>query len=412
MASVTVVSGVARSGTSLMMQTLLSLGIKPVGDRMLGDRKALGAMKRDCPTGTPPTDAEVVALPFLGTAYLKDNLVVAVTREGETYLIPPERRSELTEGLRRRRRFLTGNPKGYFENPDVVFSGFSIVPKEWNGGAVKVIARALTKIRPIDGVQALVFCLRDPKEIIVSASRHYRESAQEDSPADLLAGWVSFVRFVTLYPELVSRTLVVDYAEMFTNPPLAKLASLCGVYPSESQFEEARRNIEPKLHRSKVEAWQGWPEEFQPEGAFVERMYPILREFRVDEFPKLLEEAICLIDSRDLDHRPWVDDADTWAVVNSLDYRRMQKDEPFRASKAMPEKHRACNCPHYDREEHETYSVTRSSDLGSLVRSKVGCARLRALLTVEACQQCWLNRATWLGTDGGGAQAGPGCGVS
>jgi len=223
---ISVVTGDPRSGTSLLMQTLLALGV-----------------------------------PVAGLKY------------------PVDAREEVGPRVEQAKQL---NPLGFYEVPGVVMRGLVDIG-EYGGKTLKIMAPGLMKT-PETLVDRGVLCLRDPRWVAQSQTE-----LQTNVQVLGVRGWesptwrISPSRYVLEMGQFCGwwanrdktyrdRFVTVDYDQHVDDPPktIAAIAAHFGVKPIPLSI------VNRSLRRSPA-SFIGWPREVQEEGLLSERIYAALK---------------------------------------------------------------------------------------------------------------------------------------
>lgn len=371
---VLIVTGEPRSGTSLMMQTLVKLGVDVAGEER------------------PMNERQKVLLQKL------------------------EESEEEKELLERMERAKLMNPRGFYEVPGIVARGMrGPLIKEFMGKALKVITQGIpnTDMRK---VYKVILCIRNPKNVAVSQKQLmggpvkmvsedpdrwiYLQEAINPSPLRYLQGTGSFIVWLSDNEEWLSRILVVDYEDMIkkSTEQIEKIVTFTGIVSTEEQKAEAVANIDSELQRSKE--FKEWSEEHKEAGNLAMVMYDSLKILDVVESSALLRERQA---EYILEEISWVDDSEfeTWLLIRALLWRSLQSNNlnvrtKLQASRKVKERAKTLSyiCNHYSRNGQD-YTINRPLDIGALTRKKVTCSRDDDEKTVEECVTCW--RRGWHG---------------
>jgi hypothetical protein len=366
---ITVVTGEPRSGTSLQMQTLHLLGCPVEGESsFVRDSTELGKM-----------------------------------------------RSEHSQNM---------NPHGFFEVPGVVLEGTRNLER-FKGKVLKIVSSGAYPQRngtpraagtPPEFVDKFILCVRDPLHIAVSQTGLFSQvlvgAGAEDggtepetwaalksvlSPDAFIARTGGLVQWLAAQDDSVrSKFLPVLYDDMIDNPRETIQATIehLDLRPSEVQIAAAVANVSSDLRRSAAK--QEWPDALRAAVVIADVLFAALSSM---DLGKLRAAAIRFgefIAERLLENVRWVDDEDTWATVYAQVKRDIISDDTglgtnLRAELPEYRRHQllCCQCPHYRRDEEQTYQIDRPPDLGPLVRPLVSCDRDKRLRTVEVCKHCW-----------------------
>ncbi len=336
-----VVTGEPRSGTSLMMRIVDSLGMEIAGDQLPGGDK------RD-----------------------------KKSKERSDYL----------------------NPEGFWEIGGVVSRGIHSEEQalEYKDKAIKLVTNGLSHtIKPvIDKIDKVIFCLRNPREVAQSqkklSSTIMVASTNEDdwtfSPEHMKADLMRYVTTVGTYllrsvnkTDLWDRTLVVDYGDLLKDaePQIKRISEFLEVpYNPETQ-----NLIRQDLYRS------------SPVPETNDLADDIYNAIKAQKFDDMLDPIMDCFRQKQLENVRWLDDTEyfTW-TISGWDLHKSLKinnkgirDKLVQSAKTRP---LPTICKHYSATG-EDYTVERVDQLGSLVRSKIICNKKEEEVTREQCFNCW-----------------------
>lgn len=373
-----IVSGEPRSGTSLMMKTLETLGIDIAGETFPGISRLSKAAES-------------------ASGKRKEKLQDRLTKMEST-----------TKKL---------NPGGFYEIPGVVMRGIRKVDDDTSGKAVKIITPGLmervlpsgqTVGTPMDLVDKVIFCLRNPKNVSLSqtnldSSVEIRGLGQEwenfrnpISPMRYVTHMGSFANWFANQPdEIRSKFKFIDYDNFIDNPQATvdAITSHIGYTPSAAQISDAVGNVDESLRRSTEFA--GWPEKLQIEGDLAVRIYGAMKSGDTAQAVVVATETQEILHNMALESVRWTDE-ETWVDVNPSLYRSMLTDDNNVKTKLLESLTEKRDndlipdaCRYYSRDTENTYNVARPSDLGTLTRPTVKCARDNDNKPLEQCKVCW-----------------------
>ena len=379
----TVVSGEPRSGTSLMMQTLELLGAPVAGHKFPQEERS----------------------------------------RAQTDAMPPGKERDRAEAQAAARLAQTKkmNPRGFYELPGIVMGGLRHMRDDLKGHAIKIVTNGLYEREqangqvagtPLELIDKIILCVRDPRHIAVSQKDlsggvevaaegidQWVNMPRTVSPLRTVRGLGSFLIWLAADENLDAmrpKILVVDYETMHSHAAQAvdDVARFLGLKPKPGQLAAAVANVEPLLRRATDFA--GWQPKDAAEGDLAERIYGAMKELKPGDVAGLAAETEDALDTRRLEVVRWVDDAHTWVGVTAQLYRWMLADRHgvgTNLSGSLRGKRQAGlipdACPYWGRDPEHTYSIERPADLGPLVRPMVKCGRDNKLTTVEGCKLCW-----------------------
>jgi len=391
---ITVVSGEPRSGTSLMMKTLKKLGVNLLGAEFPVDvqikrrkRRRVAQGKRANPDITDEKIAEL-------EAKIDERMAPRKARQREM------------------------NPGGFFEVPGVVMRGLRKLNDTRKGKAIKLITNALCYrsgvVRgrqrqagtPVELIDRVIYCLRDPRniavsqqglmggnEVMVAAMNGEWDKVRPISPwryvqgMTLLLSWMAAMRKAGTLPQI----RWMDYEDMLTNRPVQLIAQFLKITPTPAQLQAARDNIDPTLFRSFD--FPGWLEGDEPAGLLAVRIYEALKAKDTAAYPGLRQEAIDVMTEKRRERMSWFDTT-LWISSNPPFHRSFvgvpELNAKIREGLAQRRKSRMIPdvCKHFAWSE-EYDEVQRPADLGVLQVKQVKCGRDGVDKPPAACKHCW-----------------------
>jgi len=335
-----IVTGEPRSGTSLMMRIVDSLGLEIAGEKHAGTKRPNRSKKR---------------------------------QERAEYL----------------------NPEGFWEVPGIVSRGMKTEEQieKYKDKVIKIVTNGLSgTVQPaIDKIDKIIFCLRHPREVafsqqkLVSGVEVSKESGWEFSPENTQIDLGKYVMSVGGYilrstkRDLWDKTLVVEYEDLITNgwSEIKKISNFLEV----PYNPETKNLIRKDLYRSvKV-----------PE--VDELADNIYRCVKVKKFDEVIEPIKQFINEKRIKNRQWLDDTEyeTWTIsgwalhksliTNNNNVRDKLVGSAY--SRSLP-----TQCNHYD-PTGEEYTIERVEQLGPLTRTKIKCSDKKEEVTRELCFNCW-----------------------
>lgn len=190
-----VVTGMPRTGTSLVMQTLEILGVPIAGEKFPEKPKEFDE------------------------------------------IFTPEQLADILEGGKK------ANPKGFYELRETV-EGVTD-PTEFKGKAIKIILPAIFHSKIADA--KIIWCIRDPRNAMESRKNLAR---LENGAIFLKRPLLNIYDFMNA---LLNKKnyIIIDFDEMVSDPitNIQKIADLVGC--GSDKIEAASKNVEPSLRRSK-----------------------------------------------------------------------------------------------------------------------------------------------------------------
>ncbi|MHA2182177.1 MAG: sulfotransferase domain-containing protein [Promethearchaeota archaeon] len=338
-----VITGEPRSGTSLMMRIINSLGLEISGDQNPG-------------------------------------------KEQED-----DKRQERANYL---------NPEGFWEVSGIVSRGIRTEEQieKYKDKAIKIITHGLSNtVKPaIDKIDKIIFCLRNPREIAYSQQKLVStvevsedESwgyAPEHMKVDLGRYILSIGEYIlkTVQTDLWDKTLVVYYEDLINNgaSEIKKISKFLEV----PYNPETHKIIRKDLYRS-VEV---------PE--VNDLANDLFNSIKTKDFTNVLEPIREYLNQKRLESVKWLDDIEykTW-VIAGWDLHKSLKinNNNVRTNltaiidkRILPTK---CN---YYKPTGEEYTIERVVELGPLTRTKINCEDKGKEITREQCFNCW-QRMKW-----------------
>jgi hypothetical protein len=338
-----IVTGEPRSGTSLMMRIIDSLGLE-----IAGDQNPQAKRKR------------------------------------------PERNKKRQE----RAEYL--NPEGFWEVPGVVSRGIKSEEQveEYKDKVIKIVTGGLSNtVQPaIDKIDKIIFCLRHPREVafsqqkLVSGVEVAKEEGWEFSPENMQVDLGRYIRSVGGYilrsseTDLWDKTLVVEYGDLINNgwSEIKKISNFLEV----PYNPETKKLIRKDLYRSvKVPETNSLTDD-------------IYNAVKVKKFDQVLEPIKKFLTEKRIKNTRWLDDTEykTWTIAGwdlhkSLATNNNNVRDNLTASanrRSLP-----TECIYYD-PTGEEYTVQRVEQLGPLIRTKIKCDdQEEKEVTREKCFNCW-----------------------
>jgi hypothetical protein len=335
-----VVTGEPRSGTSLMMRIVDSLGLEIAG----------------------------------------------VQTPGEKWPERNKKRQERSEYL---------NPEGFWEVPGVVSKGIKTEEQveEYKDKVIKIVTGGLSgTVKPaIDKIDKIIFCLRHPREVaysqqkLVSGVEVAKKDGWEFSPENMEVDHGRYIGTVGGYilksvkTDLWDKTLVVEYGELITKgwTEIKKIANFLEV-----PYNPGTKNLIRKdLYRSvKV-----------PEvDKLADNIYKCVK---VKKFDQVLEPIEQFLNEKRVKNARWLDDTEymTWTIDGwSLHKSLITNNNNVRDKLIASANNRSIptECNYYD-PTGEEYTVERVEELGSLIRTKIKCSDKKEEVARELCFNCW-----------------------
>lgn len=352
-----IVSGEARSGTSLMMRILREGGGFIVGQKYPGLDRLQECVKVG---GISPEGLEV-----------------------------------------RRKKLLRMNPFGMWEIPGVVINGIRDVER-YDGKIVKVITNGIFE-RVFDGsrvigtpsksIDRIIYCLRDPRAVLRSQGNVKSSLEEEENPflypKTYLFNLGGFSEWLTENPSFISKIFPVDFDDLVDGKVDVKdILDWMKVKGTHLQLERARNLINAKFRRSrnKVPFQTGETERLCVDFHNTFKALDTTESFLV-KLTKLVRRTKEIMSDYQKEVTVWI--GENWRTLKADWYRKgiiplPDKDE-------VPEN----NCKYFAFSP-QHYTLRLPEDVipnGLLTRPMVFCKRDRVDFSWEHCKRCW-NRGS------------------
>ncbi len=291
------------------------------------------------------------------------------------------------------------NPEGFWEVAGVVSRGIQTQEQidEYENKAIKIVTSGLLNtVKPaIDKTDKIIFCLRNPREIAFSQQKLISsiEVAGDNGewgfiPEKMKVDLTKYIRSVGRYIikstniDLWDRTLVVDYGELLTNPTqeIKRISTFLGV-PYNPDTETL---INKDLYRSvKV------PETNE----LAENIYQSLLNM---DFSEVIDPIKTYLEGYIIENRRWLDDTEfkTWVIGSWVLHKSLiTNNNNVRTNlvKNAMKRKLPTQCDYYD-PTGEEYTIERVKELGPLTRTKIKCADNDKELMREGCFNCWQHK--------------------
>lgn len=246
-----VVTGDPRSGTSLMMQTLIALGIPVAGEEFPGANRMRS----------------------------KEDKVKHDTKMHNL------------------------NPGGFWEVPGVVMRGLPD-PSEYFGKAIKIISPGVLRT-PKESVYKYILCLRDPTSVAqsqtqlengikVAAPTGWDDPSRSPDPVRFALENGALAKWFLENQDALNKTIIIEY-DTFQDHPQATIAAIVhhlGLSVDKKQIKDAESKPDPQLRRS-LHSFSGWGNKEQ-DGSLAEAVYTALHAKDIDA----LQIVAASVDSR------------------------------------------------------------------------------------------------------------------
>jgi hypothetical protein len=324
----------------------------------------------------------VTGLPRSGTSMMMrilKGLNLEVTGE-EFFDQKDEKRSERAKYL---------NPEGFYEIRGLVANGRFKKPEDYKGKVVKVVVPGILNT-PVEHIEKVIFCLRNPSEIIESQRKLIGnvEVATTDgvkfSPELLKRSFDSYKRSMSMMvflatQEFWDKTYIAVYEDvvMKYDEELEKISSFLGI-------PNTKKNVmKDGLYRSKAVLEL---DEFTSElyNAIKEKNFSNIK----DKAKKYLQDAIS-------ESVQWVDESEfqTYVMSNLSLHKSMLTNNKGLRDKLLESSKKSkhyFDCQYYTRKTNELYTIKRPG-YPDLTRLKVNCKHYKENKTLEFCHQCFMR---------------------
>jgi len=374
---ITVVTGEPRSGTSLMMSVLKKIGLDVIGEKFPGKEKK------------------------------------------------SEKRNERAKYL---------NPEGFWEVSGLVGRGANQkdIINSLHGKTVKLICRAMlgTPREVIDKMDKVIFCSRNPKEVmqsqtklvssVMGASQDDWRYAPEVSKIDYSNYKISVGKYILAADEagLWERTLVVDYHDMLfdTKNQIKRICNFLKIpyeievlyYKDGEIVEKFINNIDESSKLIKSDLYRSRMVHEHDKLAF-----DLYKSLKTKKFDKIKKSVKSFMEKLSLKKKTWLDDTEfkTWTIsgwnlhksliTNNKGVR--DKLQETARIKSTPIR----DCIYYNPTGKE-YTIRRVQELTDITRTKIKCdeyiyftepdfpefigKRPNGEVTRETCYNHWQNK--------------------
>jgi len=311
----------------------------------------------------------------------------------------------------REKDMLELNEHGFWEIPGFVARGAKKASKYEHlyGKTFKIICRAMiqTDLEFINHIDKIIFCLRNPREIMESQKNLFSNIAiaEGDSWNDkndkVKPNFDQYKNYIGRYVLLANRlnlwskTLIVDYKNMLSNPE-EQIKKVCEFVEKEYKPELADL-VEKRLYRSNP------VKQYDKKAEFLYKTIKTLNTSKVEKQIKkyLIKERI--------ENTTWLDDTEfkTWTIAGESLYKSLVSNNKGVRDKLRTSANRnskPIQCPYYQEHE-ETYTIFRRF-AENLVRKKIVCEKPRHFeyeneeygttifgkISREQCFNCWQNQ--------------------
>jgi hypothetical protein len=322
----------------------------------------------------------VTGLPRSGTSLMMrilESLSIPIT--GEEFFDGKD------EDRKERAKYL--NPEGFHEIRGIVVSGKFKNPEEFKGKAVKVIVPGILRV-PKEHVEKIIFCLRDPSEIIESqrnltSNIEVATSEGKKYAPELIKrsfdGYIRNMSFLILGSDedFWNKTLVVSYKNLMTKPEeeIQRISDFLNV-----PFVNANL-VNSSLYRSKAV--------IESDLLAIEIYNSIYNK----DFSNIKDKLKEYLQQKAFENVEWVDESEfgLWLMDNLSLHKSLVsnnkglRDKLTESSKRSPH---CYQCKYYSRNGEE-YTIKRPGELPDLTRKKVTCSHFNEEKTLEFCHNCF-----------------------
>lgn len=433
-----IVSGEPRSGTSLMMKTLLYLGMDIEGAEFPQEKK-----QRIRDKAAAKNNLNIIQQEFLFEPDTSRQLTLSfeelddIVKEEVINSYDRYTREEMAKML---------NPKGFYETRFTMI-GAQKVTKNMNGKVYKFITPGAYYHKKRNGkiigtpdifINKIVLCLRDPRHIALSQTKLIgmvkvagildmteQERAQAvwdnaEGPPDpmrYVQGMGAFLAYLSdASQDVKDKILPIDFEDMHSNTSqtINRIIKHMDISPSNNAIEAAIDNVDPLLKRST--GFKGWSNDFQEAGQLAETIYNAMKNLGDDgQLQAAAAEYTGFANSRHLENIKWVDQK-TWVTITPYLYRAMLRNindimanylksvDNKKRNNLVPEKceQYGTGCKHFSISE-EKYTLSLPDDLEPLERPMIACGRDEINKTFEQCKACWI-KGSFIGEERVGPQ--------
>jgi len=324
----------------------------------------------------------VTGLPRSGTSLMMrilESLSIPITGE-EFFESKDEDRKERVKYL---------NPEGFHEIRGSVATGLFKEPEKFTGQAVKVVVPGVVRV-PLQYIEKIIFCLRDPSEVIESQRNLISNvevatlEGKKYSHELLQRSFNNYIRQMGILilnsdDNFWNKTIVVEYKNLIVDHTheIQKISDFLNVSFVDKDL------VKDNLYRSKP-VIESDPLAFR-----------IYESIKTKDFLTLKLELKEWFDYQNFLNTQWVDEEEfgTFALSNLSLHKSFVsnnkgiRDKLLQSSKKV--KHYFdCSC--YSRNGEE-YIIRRPEELPDLIRKKVTCSHHKKEVTVEFCHQCFVS---------------------
>jgi len=291
----------------------------------------------------------------------------------------------------RKERYHYLNPDGFFEIRGTVGSGKITNPSEFIGKAVKVVIPGVMRV-PLENIEKIIFCLRNPSEVIES-QRNLMSNVEVGTtegkkylPELTQRSFINYIRSMGILvlgatDEFWNKTLVVEYQELITKPEkvIQKISEFLNV-----PFVD-KNLIKPDLYRSKA-VIEVDPLAMEIYNAIKTKNFSGIKNDLQDYLQNLAFENVRWVDESEFQ---------TFILMGLSLYKSLVSNNKGTRDKLVESSKRTkhyFDCPYYSRNGEE-YTIRRPGELLDLTRKKVTCSYFKEEKTLEFCYQHFMSLA-------------------
>jgi hypothetical protein len=313
-----IVCGTVRSGTSLMMQTLIKLGVPIKGNFFPDSEQRISDYIRK--NNISELSLEIV-LKRLGCS-LEQALILDSL---------PDELSAFEELSYQFKRLLDLNPKGFYEMYPIVQGGLQ-QPGVFAGHFVKMILPGIVATPP-DIIGKIIFCLRDPIHVSNSRAKlpagmvfsrdNSTQRPKEMVLKDCIFAYYDFAKWIVNSPSVLDRMCLVEY-DSFINNPIAEIEKLSEFLAIHKDITDAIENVDPNLRRAPKNIDVSIFDSHEMELAY--NFYNAFASKSITDIELAYEEAFDFVDPLKREIIPFYDEETN--VIMTADYKRRVNNDP------------------------------------------------------------------------------------
>jgi hypothetical protein len=319
-----IVTGTPRSGTSLMMQTLLLMQIPIAGDRMPTANRRIDSFIKNNNLSLEEINRILEPLQIdLLTALLQEELPTGL-----------EKFKSLSDNFKDIAKL---NPKGFYEITGVVGSGIKEVG-DYGGQFLKIVIPGVSQTETAI-IDKIIACVRNPIHVaksqtdlrtgIAIANTDEWDNLKPDfSLMQYIAGMNVFCNW-SIKKNLLDKICVVDYDEFVSNSEktIQRIISFLDCEPSAESIQKAINNVDNKLRRSPFKDIENTAT--SEEEILANTFYSAIKTSQESEMTEAVNKALTFIDTQNREHIAFYDD-NTNRMITPEFRRRFLSDDKFR----------------------------------------------------------------------------------